>query len=60
LAVNYRPIHMLKYYRKTFGYNKGDYPVAEEIGDRTISLPLYPSLKEREVRYIVQVLREVL
>ena len=60
LAVNYRPIHMLKYYRKTFGYSKGDYPVAEEIGDRTISLPLYPSLKEREVRYIVQVLREVL
>ena len=59
-AVNYRPIHLLKYYRKTFGYKKGDYPVAEDIGKRTISLPLYPSLKKREVRYIVQVLKEVL
>jgi len=60
LAVNYRPIHLLKYYRKTFGYKSGDYPVAEKIGKSTISLPLYPSLKEKEVRYIVQILKEVL
>lgn len=60
LAVNYRPIHLLKYYRKTFGYKSGDYPVAEKIGKSTISLPLYPSLKEKEVRYIVQTLKEVL
>jgi dTDP-4-amino-4,6-dideoxygalactose transaminase len=60
VAVNYRPIHLLKYYRETFGYKKGDYPVAEEIGNRTISLPLYPSLKKREIRYIVQALKEVL
>ncbi len=60
VAVNYRPIHLLKYYRETFGYREGDYPVAEEIGKRTISLPLYPSLKEEEVRYIVKTLKEAL
>lgn len=60
VAVNYRPIHLLKYYRKTFGYKRGDYPVAEEIGDRTISLPLYPSLKTREVRHVVRILKEIL
>ena len=58
VAVNYRPIHLLKYYRKKFGYKEGDFPVAEEIGRRTLSLPLYPSLKEREVRYVVKVLKE--
>lgn len=58
LAVNYRPIHLLKYYRETFGYSEGDFPVAEEIGKRTISLPLYPSLEEEQVRYIVKVLKE--
>jgi dTDP-4-amino-4,6-dideoxygalactose transaminase len=58
VAVNYRPIHLLKYYRKNFGYKEGTFPVAEEIGRRTLSLPLYPSLKESEVKYIVRVLKE--
>ena len=58
VAVNYRPIHLLKYYRETFGYREGDYPVAEEIGKSTISLPLYPALKEEDIKYIVKVLRE--
>jgi dTDP-4-amino-4,6-dideoxygalactose transaminase len=60
VAVNYRPIHLLKFYRKTFGYNNGDYPVAENIGRRTISLPLYPSLKESELHYVVKALKESL
>lgn len=58
VAVNYRPIHLLKYYRDNFGYQEGNFPVAEDIGRRTISLPLYPSLKETEVKYVVKVLKE--
>jgi dTDP-4-amino-4,6-dideoxygalactose transaminase len=60
VAVNYRPIHLLKYYRETYGYREGFFPVAEEIGSRTISLPLYPSLSEEAVLYIVGVLKEEL
>ena len=60
VAVNYRPIHLLKYYRDTFGYRELDYPVAEEIGNRTLSLPLYPSLKEEEVRFITDALKDEL
>ena len=58
VAVNYRPIHLLKYYRENFGYKEGDYPVAEKMGQRTISFPLYPSLKETEVKYVVKVFKE--
>ena len=60
VAVNYRPIHLLRYYREAFGYREGDYPVAEDIGKRTLSLPLYPSLKDKDVGYIVKVLKEEL
>ncbi len=59
VAVNYRPIHLLKYYRKTYGFKEGDFPVAEEIGQRTISLPLYPLLKKSEVLHIVNVLKKI-
>ena len=58
VAVNYRPIHLLRYYRIKYGYKEGDFPVAEEIGRRTLSLPLYPSLKDSEARYVVKVLKE--
>lgn len=60
VAVNYRPIHLLKYYRKSFGCSEGDYPVAEEIGKRTISLPLYPSLRKEEAIYVVKTLKDLL
>jgi dTDP-4-amino-4,6-dideoxygalactose transaminase len=60
VAVNYRPIHLLKYYRENFRFKEGDFPVAEEIGSRTISLPLYPDLSQDEIAYVVQVLNEEL
>jgi dTDP-4-amino-4,6-dideoxygalactose transaminase len=60
VAVNYRPIHLLSYYRKTFGYKEGDFPVAEDIGARTISLPLYPSLKEEELKAVTSTLKNIM
>jgi dTDP-4-amino-4,6-dideoxygalactose transaminase len=59
VAVNYRPIHLLKYYREKFGYQEGDFPIAEQIGRGTISLPLYPSLQDDEQDYIIRMVREV-
>lgn len=60
VAVNFRAIHLLRYFRETFGYARGDYPVAERIGDSTISLPLYPRLEEKEVVKVVDALRSAL
>ncbi|MGQ9570601.1 MAG: DegT/DnrJ/EryC1/StrS family aminotransferase [Thermodesulfovibrionales bacterium] len=60
VSVNYRPVHLLEYYRKTFGYKEGNFPVAEDIGKRTISLPLYPSLKDNEVSYVIETLKSII
>jgi len=59
-AVNYRAVHTLKYYRETFGYAREAFPVAADIGERTISLPLYPQLTDREVDRVVSALGETL
>jgi dTDP-4-amino-4,6-dideoxygalactose transaminase len=45
-AVNYRAIHLLTYLQERLNLTRGSFPIAEEIGDRTISLPLYPTLDE--------------
>jgi UDP-4-amino-4-deoxy-L-arabinose-oxoglutarate aminotransferase len=55
-VVNYRPAHLLSYYRKKYGLKEGDFPVAEDIGSRTLSLPLYPKLTGREIKYIIETL----
>ena len=52
--VHYIPVHLLSYYRKRFGYNHGDFPVAEKIYKRTISIPLYPALTDTEVEKVVE------
>jgi len=43
-AVNYRAIHELTYLVEALAVPRGSLPVAEEMGDRTISLPMYPTL----------------
>jgi len=54
LSINFYPIHLMRFYREKYGYSEGMFPVAEEIGSRTISLPLYPALTDEEVEYIVE------
>jgi len=58
-SVNYRAIHTLDYFKKALGYYTGDFPVAERIGDSTISLPLYPKLSVKETDYIIKAVRQL-
>jgi len=60
VAVNFRPIHLMKYYREAFGYQPGMFPEAERIGGSTITLPLYPKLSDEEVDYIINTIRDAI
>jgi len=59
VAVNYNPIHLTTYYKDTYGYEAGDFPVAEDIGKKTISLPLYPSMDMQSVDYVIDTLIKI-
>lgn len=52
-AVNYRAVHLLTYFAEVLGLRRGALPVAEEIGDRTLSLPMFPTLREDEQDRVV-------
>ena len=52
--VHYIPIHLLNYYQQRYGHKRGDFPIAENYYDRTISIPLYPSLTNDEVKNVVK------
>jgi dTDP-4-amino-4,6-dideoxygalactose transaminase len=60
IMVNYRAIHLLTYFHETFGYRPGDFPVAEQIGDASLTLPLYPNMPLNHVDVVADALREIL
>jgi dTDP-4-amino-4,6-dideoxygalactose transaminase len=53
-AVNYRAIHHLTYLVEALGLPRGSLPVAEAIGDRTISLPMYPTLSRADQDRVIE------
>jgi dTDP-4-amino-4,6-dideoxygalactose transaminase len=52
-GVHYRVVHQHGYYRQRLGLRRGDFPAAEFIADRTISLPLSPAMSEQEVDDVI-------
>ncbi len=53
------PVHMQKGYAN-LGYEKGYFPVAEEIASEVISLPIYPELSESQIEEVVSALKSSL
>lgn len=59
-GVHYLALHTHPYYQKQFGYKMGDFPNAEFISERTVSLPFSPKLSNHDVERIIRTVREVL
>ena len=53
-------IHLMTYYRETFGHREGEFPVCEDVARRSIALPFFPQLSEGQVERVALALREVL
>jgi dTDP-4-amino-4,6-dideoxygalactose transaminase len=59
-GIHYRALHLHHYYRQAFGYASGDFPNAEWISDRTLSLPLSPKLTDQDVESVIFAVRRTL
>jgi dTDP-4-amino-4,6-dideoxygalactose transaminase len=59
-GVHFVPVHLHPYYRETLGHREGEFPNAEHIGERTLSLPLSARLTEQDVDDVAAALGEVL
>lgn len=58
-AINYRAVHTLQFYREKFGFAPDAFPIAEDIGAREISLPIWPDLPLDAVSHVARVLRDL-
>jgi dTDP-4-amino-4,6-dideoxygalactose transaminase len=54
IGVHYIALHLHPYYQQTYGYKRGDFPNAEWISERTVSLPLSAKLIDDDVEDVVR------
>jgi dTDP-4-amino-4,6-dideoxygalactose transaminase len=59
-GVHYVGVHLHQYYRERFGYVPEDFPSATWISDRTVSVPLSPSMSNADVDDVIAAVQAVL
>jgi perosamine synthetase len=58
-SVHFIPLHLHPHYQRRYGYRPGDFPVAESIFQRSISLPIWPGMTEAQVDRVAATLLEM-
>lgn len=59
-SIYWPPCHLQPFYMDEFGYKMGDFPVAEDILDRTLALPIYPDMPYEAVQQVSKGLSVIL
>jgi UDP-4-amino-4-deoxy-L-arabinose-oxoglutarate aminotransferase len=53
VAVNYRSVPTLTYYRDRYGYTESSFPISYEWGAGTLTLPIYTRLSREAQDYVI-------
>lgn len=59
-GVHFTPVHLHPYYRKTYGFKMGDFPNAEFVGERIVSLPISGKLSNNDVSDVIGAVKKIL
>lgn len=53
-SVHFIPVHMHPYYKDHYNYKFIDYPIANNVFEKSLSLPIFPDMTEEEINYVIQ------
>jgi dTDP-4-amino-4,6-dideoxygalactose transaminase len=59
-SVHFRALHLHRFYRERFGFEPGQFPHAEFLADRVLSLPLSASLSDEQVDRVIVAFRRAI
>lgn len=57
--VHYIPVPTQPFYKKTYGYKDGDYPIAEKYYAQELSLPLYPGMSDEDIDCVIKTIKSI-
>lgn len=58
-AIHYNAIHLFSGYAKALGKKRGDFPEAEYVSDRILSIPFFPAMTDDDVAYCIDAIKEI-
>jgi perosamine synthetase len=53
-------IHLMSFYQERFHHRRGEFPVCEDVAARSIALPFFPEMADREVQRVADTLSSVI
>jgi len=57
--VHYIPVHLHPYYHDRFGFQGGEFPVAEDAYARLISLPMFHAMSDQDVNDVIEAVKKI-
>jgi len=57
-SVHFIPLHLQPFYQKEYQYKKGDFPVAEKIFAGIVSLPLFPTMTNKDIDDVINAIQD--
>lgn len=58
--VYYMPLYELSYYSTSFKLEASQFPIAESAFRKMVTLPIYPKMSRQEVKYVADIVREII
>jgi len=59
VGLHFRAVHLYPYYRQAFGFKLGDFPRAEDVCERILSLPLFPTMTDADHDRVLDVMYSI-
>ncbi|MCU1309743.1 MAG: pseC [Candidatus Angelobacter sp.] len=59
-SVHFIPVHLMSFYQQQFGFKRGDFPVAEQVFDKIVSLPFFPRMSDDDVARVAGAMSSIL
>ena len=56
----FAPIHLQPYMAEQFGYQRGDFPITEDLGKRSLALPFSGVMSEEQVAQVCETIAELI
>lgn len=57
-SIHYRPIHTFTFYQKRYGHHQ--LPVTDDVAQREVTLPLYPTMGSDNIHYVIDIVKTLL
>lgn len=58
-GLHYIPLHLLSYYKSKYSLRVNDFPVALRSFQQILSLPIYPSMDDKDVQTVINTIKKI-